>query len=490
MSERRQYLHADFVEILEGFDRTLTEDDFEPYQQWMLDLLLEKKHVLLGAFMGSGKTGVCLCAARKLLDAGEAKRVLVVAPLAVARDTWPDEIMAWDFARRFEFSVIVGSEEEREAARLRDCELHIVNRENFRWLYNRWGYRSWPYDLLIYDEASRMKGGSAKTKPAQRKDGSVSQPRRSEFGYLCHVRPKLKRVWELSGTPAPNGLEDLWGPIYLLDGGKRLGSAKYKFEQRWFERDKYTMRLTPHEHSHDEIMGRIKDVFFALKEEDYIELPDLVVRDRYVRLSDKHMRMYKEFERTLALEQYDIEAVNNGVLCNKLLQFANGSVYNEDGEDKHVHDRKLEELESIVAESGGRPLLIAYSYRFDLKAIKKKFPRFRIFGEGKDDLRDWNRGRLPGMILHPASAAHGLNFQHGGNIAVWYGLNWSLELYQQFIKRLHRRGQKAERVFMYRILAKATNDERVARLLSQKDTSQERITDSVRVRLDEIREAA
>ncbi len=490
MSQIREYFQADIVQILEGHELTRTRDDFADFQRWMGNALLTHKKCLLGAFMGSGKTVAALWAARKLMDQGKVKRILVVAPLAVAKDTWPDELMIWDFARRFDYSVIVGTDEQREAARRSPAELHIINRENFAWLYERWGYRSWPYDLLIYDEASRLKGGSKRTKPVERKDGTFSRKRLSEFGYLRKIIPKFKRVWELTGTPAPNGLIDLWGPVYILDQGARLGTSRTAFEQRWFRKDPYTRRLEAHDHSEKEIMDRLKGIFYTLKKEDYTDLPPLIIRDRFVHLDPKHMRMYRKFERTLVLDEYDVEAVNSGVLCNKLLQFANGSIYVDEAQAEYVHDRKVRELESIVAEAGGRPVLIAYSYKFDVVAIKKRFPKFRVFGETAHDLRDWNRGKLSGLILHPASAGHGLNFQYGGNIAVWFGLNWSLELYQQFNERLPRLGQKSDHVWLYRILARNTNDLRVAAALERKNTTQDRITDAVRVHVEEVRRAA
>ena len=449
---------------------------------------MSHERVLMGAFMGSGKTATALHAARILLDARMIKRVLVVAPLNVAKDTWPDELMVWEFARTFEYSVILGDAKRREKARLRDVELHITNRENFRWLCNQWGKAAWPYDLMIYDEASRMKGGSIFTKPPKRPDGSRPKKKRSEFGYLMMFAPKTRWIWELTGTPSSNGLIDLWGPIAVLDGGRRLGKSLYDYKQRWFRQNPYNYELTPFDHSEKEITRLCSDVFYCLDEKEHMKgLPEVVLRDRWVHLEPDHLEAYRRFERSMVLEGYDIEAVNNGVLANKLLQFANGSVYDEDGEDQYVHHRKIDELESIVAESGGRPVMIAYSYKFDLAAVKKRFPKFRVYGEGSDDKRDWNLGRIPGLLLHPASAGHGLNFQEGGNIAVWFGLNWSLELYQQFNKRLHRRGQKESVVYLYRILAHNTNDLRVANGLEEKGATQDRITAALRVRLADIR---
>lgn len=478
---RRNYLDAETYDLVYGFDQTLTYDDFDPHQKWMADCLLHHRRVLLGAFMGSGKTAVGLYCARRLLDKRRIKKVLVIAPYFVAQDTWPDEIMEWDFARKFTYSVILGTPEERDKARLEDTELHIVNRENLRWLYEKWGWMAWPYDLIIYDEASRLKGGKTKT----------DTNRRSEFGVFKKLAQskKIKAVWEFSGTPSPNGLIDLWGPISAMDGGARLGSSMTAFKARWFAEDIYTRKIVPFPHAEKEIMERLKDIFYVIKEEDYFkDRPKLIVRDRWVNLGDRHMRMYRDFERSLVLEEYDIEAVNSGVLCNKLLQFANGSVYDENKNDTYVHDRKVRELESIAQEAAGRPMMIAYSYQFDLTAIKKRFPKFRVYGEGKNDKRDWNLGRIPGLLIHPASAGHGLNFQRGGNIAVWFGLNWSLELYQQFNRRLARRGQIEDHVLLYRILARRTNDARVAKVLQEKGVTQDRITDAVRVYAEQIQE--
>ena len=501
--DTRIYLQPEAEAVVNGFPVTLTENDFEEYQWWMSRLLQKNEIVLLGAFMGSGKTATTLHAFHKLWKTGKARRALVIAPLNVAKDTWPDEIMCWDFARELHYSVIAGDEDTRSKALEEEADVFIINRENLRWLYEKKGIRWFrQFDVLIYDEASRLKAGNKRTTPNVRKDGSVSQRRLSEFGYVGKIRHQFKWVWELAGTPNPNGIIDLWGPIYILDKGERLGRSLTKFRERWFRHNQYTRKWEPFDHSEGEVMSRLKDVFYCLKEEDYLKLPPLQVVDRWVRLDPKHMKMYRDFEKTLALEEYDVEAANNAILCNKLLQFANGSIYAEDDDPeeawnpnrkpvaKHVHNRKLDELGSIFEEAAGRPVLIAYSYKFDIHAIKKRFPWVRAYGETPNDIRDWNAGKLRAMILHPASAGHGLNFQHGGNIAVWYGLNWSLELYQQFNKRLHRRGQKGSFVRLYRILARDTNDARVAENLESKAVTQDRITDAVRVRIEDIRRAA
>ena len=483
----------------------LTETDFDLYQLWMSNLLVRLKRVLLGAFMGSGKTAVVLWSFVRLREAGEARRMLVIAPKTVARETWPEEIETWTFSMGLRYSVVVGTAEERAAALRVDADIHILNRENVGWFYEYMEQHDigWPWDVLVYDEASRLKSGQKRRSAGRDPQSGRRRFNRTEFGYVSAIRDRFVRAWLLSGTPSPNGLIDLWGPVYILDGGERLGWKRSAFVQRWFSTSRWSYAVVPHDHSEAEIMGRLKDVFFYLEETDYIELPELEVTDRIVTLEPQVMKMYKRFEREMVLEELDAEAVNNAVLCNKLLQFANGSVYAEEDDDgseyrkdskpvaKHVHSRKLDELASIIEEAAGRPLLIAYSYKFDVHAIKKRFPWVRVFGETKNDYREWNSGKLRAMMLHPASAAHGLNFQSGGHLAVWYGLNWSLELYQQFNKRLHRRGQKSGFVRLYRILARGTRDLRVAKVLHTKDATQESLTNLVRVHVDKVlREAA
>lgn len=491
----RTYYQSSVVKVLDGFDVTRTEDNFEDYQRWMSSLMQNHDRVLLGAFMGSGKTATALHAAYKCLKRKQIRKILVIAPLNVAKDTWPDELMVWDFAREMTYTVLVGDAATREKMLRQDVDVYIINRENLRWLYETVGMRGWIWDCLIYDEASRLKEGDKKTKGNVRKDGTVSRARTSGFGYLTKVRHKFKKIWELSGTPAPKGCIDLWGPAYILDGGERLGTSRTKFLERWFRYNPYARTHEPFDHSEGEIQQRLQGLMFCLKEEDYLDLPPVKTIDRWVNLEPKHMKMYRTLERTLALEELDVDAPTNAVLCNKLLQFSNGSIYAEaDGDPneepdlrvksvaKHVHDVKLNELGSVFEEATGRSVLIAYSYKFDVESIVKRYPWVRVYGSTPNDLRDWNAGKLRAMILHPASAGHGLNFQKGGNIAVWYGLNWSLELYQQFNKRLARRGQEADTVWLYRILARNTMDGKVALRLTDRAETQDRITDNFRIR--------
>lgn len=482
------------LELIEGPPKhILGLHNLRGYQVWMSELCYNLPYVFLGAEMGLGKTGAVLRALVRLLNDGKVSHPLIVAPLKVAEDTWPEEIATWAFARHLTYRVVTGTEEQRLAALRYPAQVTIINRENLKWLWQYWGSRKWPYDCLIYDEASRLKGGDKKTKPVQRKDGTIGESLMSEFGVLCQMRYKFKKIIELSGTPAPNGLIDLWGPVFVGDRGQRLGTSMTAFKRRWFWEDKYAHKLEPHAWSEKEIMDELKDVFFSLREEDYLKLPPMMIRDHWVTMPLKAQKQYREFESTFVLEEFDLEAVNGGVLTNKLLQFANGSLYlekeDEDGNvvkfTEHVHDAKLDQLDSIVTEAMGKPILLAYSFQFDLERIKKRFPFARVFGEGKNDTKDWNEGKIKLMVTHPASAGHGLNFQHGGNIMVWYGLTWSLELYRQFIKRLHRSGQKADCVMLHRILTRGTVDERVLDLLDDKKITQDRITEVVRVSVAE-----
>lgn len=458
----------------------LTEADMRRYQRWMSDQIVELPGVYLAAEMGLGKTGSALHGLKRCLESGVATRALIVAPMHVAENTWPEEIAKWEFSRDMTYRVVTGTEQERRAALSIDAQITIINRENLYWLYKTTGLRRWLYDFLIYDEASRLKGGSIRTKT----------DRLSELGVIERYRHKFKKIVELSGTPSPNGLIDLWGPIYALDLGKRLGTSKTAFENRWFRKDPYSYEITPFLHSEREIMEAITDVFFSLQERDYLKLPPLIEQDHHVHLSLPELRRYKQFERDSAIyvrntqgEAELIEAVNSGVLTNKLLQFANGGMYLESGDVSPIHDHKLRALESIVTEAEGRPMLVAYNFRFDMMRIKKKFPYARVFGETKNDLRDWNAGKIKMLVIHPAQAGHGLNFQHGSNIEVWYGLTWSLELYRQFIKRLHRSGQQSDRVFLHRIITKGTVDESILPLLRSRGATQDRINNAVRVRL-------
>lgn len=485
----------------------LHRSNFRPYQRWMADLCI-KQDVFLGAEMGLGKTAAVLWAVREMLRAGTVSQILIVAPLRVAEETWSAEIAKWSFARTLTYRIVTGDEDERLAALSHKAQITIINRENLPWLQKTLIGRKWKFDMLVYDEASRLKSGRKRSKPKPRADGTMPPRKLTEFGILRRMRHTFKRVVELSGTPSPNGLIDLWGPIFIIDLGKRLGTSMTEYERRWFRTSRWDYKVEPFPHSEKEIMGRISDIFYSLREEDYLTLPPLMTVDHYAQLSPAEMKRYKAFERDSAMlvennkgDKELIKAVNAGVLTGKLLQFANGSMYlgekwdeETDGklprESVKIHERKLDILESIVTEAMGQPILLAYSFQFDLEAILKRFPYARVYGESKSDMRDWNDGKIKLLVTHPASAGHGLNFQHGSNIAVWYGLTWSLELYRQFIKRLHRSGQKADKCFLHRILTRGTMDENMITALEARGATQDSITEAVRVRLENIARAA
>lgn len=471
--------------------------ELRPYQLDLATRLREdfgkKPGALLAVQMSLGKTVMTATAMRWLLDEFMVRRWLVIAPLRVAQMTWPDEFGAWSHLRPLKWVSLCGTRigqsippfKRKELLRhfLADPsqEIAIINRENVVWLYRtlREMGHEWPFDGIVYDESSRLKEGRKRT----------GSRRLSEFGALAKVRKHVSYVIELTGTPTPNGLIDLWGQLYLIDQGRRLGTTKTAFLRRWFDSDYMGWTHTPKPNAEREILGRVKDVTVSLKTRDVIALPEIVTSNVFVELTEKEMRDYRRFERELALEEHDIEAVNRGVLTFKLLQYANGSVYRTDEdsfppkrEAVRIHDHKLHAMDSILAETGGANLLVAYSYKFDLDALKKRY-RFARVAEEPGALDDWNAGKVRMLLAHPASIGHGMNIQFGGHHIVWFGLNPSLELYQQFNARLPRPGQKAQRVFVHHILTRGTFDEKLIRILRDKDATQERITDAVKSHL-------
>jgi len=454
----------------------------------------KKPGALLAVEMALGKTVTTATAIRGLLDTLMVRKVLIVAPLRVAQKTWPDEFETWSHLRVLHWKSLSGKigqkvTPEQRLKWLQEfladplSEIMVINRENVVWLYKalRELKEPWPFDVLVYDESSRLKEGKKRT----------ASRNLSEFGVYAKVRKEMDFVIELTGTPTPNGLTDLWGQLYIIDQGERLGRSKDAFLSRWFESDFKGWKYTAYPHSEAEIIEKIKDVTVSMKARDYVALPPVMtlpdLPPRIVELTPKLLKDYKRFEKELALEEHDIEAVNKGVLTFKLLQYANGSVYRTDEmtevrETIPIHELKVNELESIVAETGGANLLVAYSFKFDLARIKKKFPYARVATE-PGVLDDWNKGKVRMLLAHPASIGHGMNLQYGGHHIVWFGLNASLELYQQFNARLPRPGQQAERVFIHHILTAGTFDMRLVDVLADRDATQERITDAVKAQL-------
>ncbi|QXV73609.1 SNF2 family helicase protein [Rhizobium phage RHph_X2_30] len=465
------------------------------YQSYLADCIVDMEYLLGAAEMSLGKTAATLTGVRRLLRKFPQWRCIIVAPLEVAKNTWPEEIAEWEHLTDLTYTVVCGDEQQRLAALKVDADLTIINRENLGWLWQTiGGDAGWRWQILVYDESSRLKGFTFRT-PNKKKDPKTGEtvkrkPTLTEFGVLAQARKRMKRVIELTGTPSPNGVRDLGGQAYILDQGQRLGINKTKFENRWFDKNQFTKAVTPKAHAKDEIMGLMKDVMIGLRSQDYIDLPPQVFNPVYVNLSPKLMKEYREFEKTLVAQNYDVEAVSRGVLTGKLLQFANGGLYRLD-EDVYdakretiaIHDYKLKALESIVEEAAGQNILVAYSFQFDKERIRKKFPKAVFFDEEPNFVKKWNAGKIQMGVSHPASIGHGLNLQHGGHIQVWFGCSWSLELWDQFNRRLARPGQKNHSVFIHVILARGTMDETQYETLQIKGVTQDQIMNAVRVRL-------
>ena len=436
--------------------------------------------LILALEPGAGKTVSFLTAARDLLDEGLIRKVLIIAPLLVANTVWNEEIETWLHLKRTTYSICTGTEKQRIAALETDAEVYIINKDVLPWLWEYLGRGDrWQFDFVGIDEASMLKNGKKRTK----------LKKLTRFGVLAAARKHIKGVVELTGTPSPNGLVNLWGLAYIADQGARLGRTKSSFMERWFDFNKYTYEVKAKPYAEEQILSALGDIMFSLDPRDYAELPPMVPNEIRVKLPPKVMDEYRRFKRTLVSEQYDVEAVNAAVLTNKLLQFANGSLFQEDGNDIWVHDCKLDALENLHNEVGGTPMLVAYSYKFDKRRIKEKFKHAVILNEVPDvmqTVRDWNAGKIDMLLAHPASAAHGLNIQKGSNISCWYGLNSDLELFQQFNKRLHRPGQIADIVWSHRIIAVGTHDEDILPILDDKKAVQDRVFEATRLTLNDF----
>lgn len=474
-------------------------------QHRIIDGILNNDAYMAACDMGLGKTGAALTAFRRLLDLFVVNHVLVVAPLLVAEETWPAEIDAWEHTAGMDFEVLTGPPDRREQRARRLPELSIINRENLPWLIELWG-DDFPYDMVCIDEMSSFKNPTKRNKPTKKvleeamaeilaklprnatddeKEQAVSKGLKkvkgqiTRFGALCRVRQFIDRLIGLTGTPAPNGLLDIWSQYYLLDQGRRLGSSFSGYRTRYFDGDYMGYKYALRGGSFEQIVEKISDITVSMKTGDFVDMPDIVYNTIQVKLPPKIMKAYKDFERTLLLDEHDIEAVNSGVLTGKLLQLANGSVYDEDGNAIEIHDLKLDALDRVIEEAAGAPVLVAYSYQFDLAKLKKKYPKAQVVGESANVVKRWNKGEIPILLAHPQAAGHGLNLQYGGCITVWYGLCWSLEYYQQLNKRLHRPGQ-TNTVFIHHIVASGTMDERVMEVLPEKDATQDALIEATK----------
>lgn len=438
------------------------------YQQFATDFILNQSICCLMLDMGLGKTVITLTALWQLaLDSFDVSRVLIIAPKRVAEDTWPKELAKWEHLTDLTFSLVLGSAAERKAALQRKAFLYIINRENVAWLVKN---HYWDFDMVVIDELSSFKSNKAE-----------------RFKAMKKVRPMVTRIVGLTGTPAPNTLLDLWPQMYLMDMGQRLGRFIGGFRDRFFLPDKRNREIIysykPREGAEDAIYALISDICISMKAADYLDMPERIDNRIEISMSPKERKLYDDFQKDMVLSigVEELDAANAAALSNKLLQMANGAVYGEDKKVIPIHDRKLDALEDLVEAANGKPLLVVYWYKHDLQRIKARFKNARCIDTAKD-IDDWNAGKIPLALIHPASAGHGLNLQDGGCTIVWFGLTWSLELYQQLNARLWRQGQK-HTVVIHHIVTKGTHDEDVMRALENKDTRQSALIEAVRARI-------
>lgn len=444
---------------------------YEPhnYQQFATDFILKHPISCLMLDMGLGKTVITLTALWQLaLDSFDVSRILVIAPKRVAEDTWPKELSKWEHLSGLDATLVMGTQAEREAALRQQTFLYIINRENVSWLVAN---HPWDFDMVVIDELSSFKSNQAQ-----------------RFKAMKKVRPLVSRIVGLTGTPAPNSLLDLWPEMYLMDMGQRLGRFIGGFRDRFFTPDKRNREIIysfkPREGAEEAIYSLISDICISMKAVDYLDMPELIMNRIEVSMDSRERKIYDDFQRDMvvSLQGEELDAVNAAALSGKLTQMANGAVYGENRKVLHIHDRKLDALEDLMEAANGKPLLVAYWYEHDLQRIKARFKNARCI-DTTQDIDDWNAGKIPLALIHPASAGHGLNLQEGGCTIVWFGLTWSLELYQQLNARLWRQGQK-HTVVIHHIVTKGTHDEDVLRALDNKDTRQSALIDAVRARLE------
>lgn len=442
------------------------------YQRFVIDYIKQNPIAAVFLDMGLGKTSITLTALNDLLfDSFDVHRILVVAPLRVARNTWSSEIKKWEHLQDLQYSIVVGTEKERMAALEKRADIYIINRENVQWLVEKSG-KKFDYDMVVVDELSSFKNHEAK-----------------RFRAFMKVRPKVKRIVGLTGTPSSNGLMDLFAEFKLLDMGERLGRFIGAYRANFFRPDKmngpivYSYKPIPG--AETMIYNRISDITISMKATDYLKMPELVSSRYEVQMDDVEKQKYEEFKKDLVLEIEDgeITAANAASLSGKLSQMANGAVYSDDLTVMQIHDRKLDALEDIIEAANGKPVLVAYWFKHDLTRITERLRKLKVIYQKLDSdesIRKWNEKELQVGLIHPASAGHGLNLQSGGSTMVWFGLTWSLELYQQTVARLWRQGQTENTVVIQHIVTAGTIDERILKALEQKDNTQSALIDAVK----------
>ena len=441
------------------------------YQKVAIDFALQNQSSGLFLDMGLGKTVITLTVIEELKNNYlEELKVLVIAPKRVAEDTWTTEYEKWDHLKNLKVVKVIGNSKQRKAALEKEADIYIITRDNIAWLVDFLG-KDWDFNTVIIDELSSFKNHQSK-----------------RFKALRKVRPFINRIIGLTGTPAPNGYEDLWSQIYLLDRGERLGKTISEYRRKYFNTlyrhgyNEYELK----EGAKEQIDGILKDLCISMKAKDYLKLKEPLYINRIAKLDEKEYKLYKDMERdaVLELEDENITALSAAAVSNKLLQLANGAIYTNEKEIIHIHDKKLEVLEELIEEAKGEPVLVFYNFKHDKERILERFKDTRVL-DTDQDIKDWNNKKIKVLLAHPASAGHGLNLQEGGSIIIWFGLTWSLELYQQANARLARQGQK-ETVRIYHIIAEKTIDERVLEVLKGKNTRQEELLRQLKAELKKI----
>jgi len=447
----------------------LSRDNLHDYQRKAVDFILDEKRVFLMLEMGLGKTVSTLTAVSDIIDSFAANRVLVIAPLRVANSVWYNEVAQWSHLNHLKVVRATGTEKQRISALTVSSDIVCINRENVKWLVEYYG-KHWPFDFVVIDESSSFKNQSSQ-----------------RFKALKKILPFTEYMVLLTGTPSPNGLLDLWPQCYLIDQGETLGKTVTNYKKRFFESDYMGYSFTPRQGSDEKIHELIKPYTLSMKAEDYLQLPERIDSTINVTLPKKVVADYRDFERELLAEVdgEEIEAVSAAALAGKLLQWCNGAVYTDEKQSwSKVHDEKIKALEELI-ECNDEPVLVAYNFKSDLARIKKAFPDAVELDKSPATIDKWNRGEIKMLLAHPASAGHGLNLQKGGSLAVWFGLNWSLELYQQFNARLYRQGQTKPTRIVH-IVATADDgknkflDERVVEVLSLKDATQDKLLQAMK----------
>ena len=446
----------------------LNRNNLHDYQNRAVNHILQNEGCGLFLDMGLGKTISTLTAIDELMyDKYEVNKVLVIAPKRVAEDTWMNETANWEHVKHLSLSLVLGTAQQRLWALDRKADIYVINRENVKWLIDHYNEK-FPFDMVVVDELSSFKS-----------------PASQRFKALRKVRPLVKRVVGLTGTPQPNSLLDLWSQLYLLDMGKRLGRTITRYRDEYFkpgQRNGHVVfNYLPLKGSEDEIHKLIGDICISMTAEDYLDLPEKIIRDMKISLTADEMKKYNEFEKTqvLSMQDADITAVNAATLTNKLLQYASGAIYDEDRTVHEVHTKKLEALDELV-EASNSPVLIFYNYKHEESRIMKSLKAYKPRKlETAEDIKLWNKGKIQVLLAHPASAGHGLNLQKGGNNIIWFSTPWSLELYLQANARLHRQGQ-GKPVIIHRIVVRGTHDERVIKAIANKSTGQESLMEATK----------